>query len=140
MKFTATNNFSQVTGAIDKFAKSIVPTVASVLVAQIKSLRAQGLNADGTASVPYTKQYAEYGRRKQGYPVSPVNHRKSGGYLDNIALWAYDPNTAQGYVSPDASHERIAEGLSRYRQDFGVNDATIPKIEDELAKEWSKYL
>ncbi|MDE1946195.1 MAG: hypothetical protein KGH93_03320 [Patescibacteria group bacterium] len=123
-----THNIEKVLQSIERFEKTIVPTASSVLIEQIKTLRSKGQDADGGVSVPYTPAYIPV-RQRKGRQTSYVDHYVTGGFLKSISY-------RDGAVRPGEQYEKIAEGLSKKRTDFGVHPQTPEKVEIALAKAW----
>lgn len=100
---------------------------------QIKTLRAQGMNADGSMSVPYTKRYAA-NRRRKGYQTGIVDHKRTGRYIQGIR---YKEENGEGIVSSDLQNEGQIEGLNKRRLDFGVHPSSVQITENALTNLWN---
>lgn len=109
------------------------PTAGKVLVQQIKTLRAQGMNADGTMSVPYTKRYSS-NRRRGGYQTSHVDHKRTGEYVKSIR---YKEDSGEGSVASDLKNQEQVEGLNKRRLDFGVHPSSVKLTEQALTNLWN---
>ena len=117
---------------IEKFRAGIVPSVAGVLVKQIKTLsQQQQVTYRGT---PFKKLTPAYRKRKvkAGHPGIP-NLTYTGKYMDRIGL-RQDEDVP--YVGPVAAFQPQAQGLSKKRPHLGVHPDSIRLAENGLAQMW----